>query len=129
VTDERVVQQILINLATNAIKFTPDGGRVTLAGFVHAGEIVLSVSDTGVGMKAEELAVALKPFGQVGPSMAARAEGTGLGLPLCQRFAEALGGRLAIESTPGQGTTVSVTLPARCIVRAPGEALQRAVGA
>jgi len=129
VTDERVVQQILINLATNAIKFTPEGGRVTVAAFMRAGEVVLSVSDTGVGMKADEVAVALKPFGQVGPSMAARAEGTGLGLPLCQRFAEALGGKLAIESAPGQGTTVTVTLPASCIVRATGEPFQRAVGA
>jgi signal transduction histidine kinase len=129
VTDERVVQQILINLATNAIKFTPEGGHVTVAAIVRGNELTLSVSDTGVGMKAEEIAIALKPFGQVGLSMAARAEGTGLGLPLCLRFADALGGKLAIESAPGQGTTVRVTLPAGCIVRAPGEPSQRAVGA
>ena len=129
VTDERVVQQILINLATNAIKFTPGGGRVTVGAFVAPSGIVLSVSDTGVGMKAEEIAVALKPFGQVGPNMAARAEGTGLGLPLCQRFAEALGGKLAIESMAGQGTTVTVTLPIYAIAKPAGEPLQRAMGA
>jgi signal transduction histidine kinase len=128
-TDERVVQQILINLATNAIKFTPEGGRVTVAAaFARSGEVVLSVRDTGVGMKPEEIAIALMPFGQVGPNMAARAEGTGLGLPLCQRFAEALGGGLAIESAPGEGTTVTVSLPAACVVRTAGEPLQRAVG-
>jgi signal transduction histidine kinase len=128
VTDERVVQQILINLATNAIKFTPEGGRVTVAAsFARSNEVVLSVRDTGVGMKPEEIAVALTPFGQVGPNMAARAEGTGLGLPLCQRFAEALGGKLSIESVSGQGTTVTVSLPASCVVRV--ASLERAVGA
>jgi signal transduction histidine kinase len=128
VTDERVVQQILINLATNAIKFTPEGGRVTVAAAVaRSNEVVLSVRDTGVVMKPEEIAVALTPFGQVGPNMAARAEGTGLGLPLCQRFAEALGGKLSIESVSGQGTTVTVSLPASCVVRV--ASLERAVGA
>jgi len=129
-TDERVVQQILINLATNAIKFTPEGGRVTVAAiYAHSGEVVLSVRDTGVGMKPDEIAIALKPFGQVGPNMAARAEGTGLGLPLCQRFAEALGGVLAIESAPGLGTTVTVTLPASCVVRRGAAPFQRAITA
>ncbi len=129
-TDERVVQQILINLATNAIKFTPDGGRVTVAAtYAPSGEVVLSVRDTGVGMKPDEIAIALKPFGQVGPNMAARAEGTGLGLPLCQRFAEALGGVLAIESAPGLGTSVTVTLPASCVVRRGAAPFQRAITA
>jgi signal transduction histidine kinase len=128
-TDERVVQQILINLATNAIKFTPEGGRVTVAAaYASSGEVVLSVRDTGIGMKPEEIAVALMPFGQVGPNMAARAEGTGLGLPLCQRFAEALGGALAIESAPGKGTTVTVTLPASSVVRRAAEPFQQAIG-
>jgi two-component system cell cycle sensor histidine kinase PleC len=116
-TDERVVQQILINLITNAIKFTPEGGRVVLGGHMApSGDVMLAVRDTGVGMTADEIATALQPFGQVGPNMAARAEGTGLGLPLCQRFATALGGALFIESKPGAGTTVSLTLPARCII-------------
>jgi two-component system cell cycle sensor histidine kinase PleC len=90
---------------------------------------VLSVRDTGIGMKPEEIAIALMPFGQVGPNMAARAEGTGLGLPLCQRFAEALGGVLAIESAPGKGTTVTVTLPASCVVRRPAKPFQQAISA
>jgi signal transduction histidine kinase len=125
-TDERVVQQILINLITNAIKFTGAGGRVSVsAELTRAGDVVLSVHDTGVGMKPEEIVVALTPFGQVGPNMAARAEGTGLGLPLCQRFAEALGGTLALESAPGKGTTVTVTLPAQCVLPRTGEAAAR----
>ena len=129
-TDERVVQQILINLMTNAIKFTGEGGRVRLsAEIARSGEVVLAVADTGIGMKPDEIAVALKPFGQVGPNMAARAEGTGLGLPLCLRFAEALGGSIAIESAPGNGTTVTLTLPAHVVVRTAAEPVQRAVGA
>jgi signal transduction histidine kinase len=129
-TDERVVQQILINLITNAIKFTTEGGRVTLMGHVApTGDVVLAVRDTGCGMRPDEIATALLPFGQVGPSMAARAEGTGLGLPLCQRFATALGGELFIESAPGSGTTVSVTLPARCVIASRAIPQQRLVGA
>jgi signal transduction histidine kinase len=119
-TDERVVQQILINLITNAIKFTGEGGHVTLTGHVApSGDVVLAVRDTGVGMRPDEITTALQPFGQVGPNMAARAEGTGLGLPLCERFASALGGALSIESAPGRGTTVTVTLPARCVIAQP----------
>ncbi len=116
-SDERIVQQILINLVTNAIKFTGEGGSVVVSiYFARAGEVALSVRDTGIGMKPEEIAIAMRPFGQVGPNMSARAEGTGLGLPLCQRFAQALGGSLAIESVHGKGTTVTVTLPAKCVI-------------
>ena len=119
-TDERVVQQILINLITNAIKFTGEGGRVTLAGHVApSGDIALAVRDTGIGMTPDEIVIALEPFGQVGSAIGARAEGTGLGLPLCERFASALGGTLSIESTPGKGTTVTVTLPACSVIARP----------
>ena len=116
-SDERIVQQILINLVTNAIKFTGQGGAVTVAARVFpSGDIALSVRDTGIGMRPEDIAVALRPFGQVAENMTARGEGTGLGLPLCQRFAQALGGSLAIESVYGKGTTVTVTLPAKCVM-------------
>jgi signal transduction histidine kinase len=114
-TDQRLVQQILINLVTNAIKFTDERGKVAIAAAHEPdGTVRLSVTDTGVGMTAEELKVAFTPFGQVGNSMTARAEGTGLGLPLCKRFAEALGATFTIESKPGQGTTATLTLPASC---------------
>jgi signal transduction histidine kinase len=113
-TDERLFQQILINLVTNAIKFTPEGGQVAvIAARESSGALRLTVADTGVGMTAEEVKIALTPFGQAGDSMKARAEGTGLGLPLCQRFAEALGATFKIESKPGQGTTATLILPAR----------------
>jgi len=111
-TDQRLVQQIVINLVTNAIKFTDEGGKVAIAAAQEPdGAVRLTVADTGVGMSAEELKVALTPFGQVGNSMTARAEGTGLGLPLCKRFAEALGATFTLKSTPGQGTTATLTLP------------------
>jgi signal transduction histidine kinase len=115
-TDQRLVQQVLINLVTNAIKFTSEGGRVTVTAAAGTdGTVALIVADNGVGMTPEELKVALTAFGQTGNSMTARAEGTGLGLPLCTRFADALGATFTIESTPGQGTTATLKLPARCI--------------
>lgn len=111
-TDERLFQQILINLVTNAIKFTPEGGQVAVvAATESSGALRITVADTGVGMTADEIDVALTPFGQVGDSMKARVEGTGLGLPLCKRFAEALGATFTLESKPGQGTTATLTLP------------------
>ncbi|MBI1213332.1 MAG: hypothetical protein GC190_17850 [Alphaproteobacteria bacterium] len=116
-SDERVVQQILINLVTNAIKFTPNNGRVFVTACLEAGKgIVIAVRDTGVGMRPHDIATALKPFGQVGNNMTTRAEGTGLGLPLCARFAEALGGSITIESVYGRGTTVTLRLPASALV-------------
>jgi signal transduction histidine kinase len=114
-SDQRLVQQVLINLVTNAIKFTNEGGRVTVTAAAGTdGAVALIVADNGVGMTPEELKVALTAFGQTGNSMTARAEGTGLGLPLCTRFADALGATFTIESTPGQGTTATLKLPARC---------------
>lgn len=121
-TDGRILQQIVINLVTNAIKFTPEGGKICVrTQRTGAGDVTLSVSDNGAGMSAKEIAIALTPFGQVASGMVANAEGTGLGLPLCHRFAEALGGGLTIESRPGEGTTVTVTLPKRCVVEQAGE--------
>lgn len=116
-SDERIVQQILINVLTNAVKFTGEGGKVAVAvQYADAPDgLAISVTDTGIGMRPEDLAQALKPFGQVPQGMTVRGEGTGLGLPLCQRFAEALGGRFAIESELGKGTRVTLVLPGRCV--------------
>jgi signal transduction histidine kinase len=115
VTDPHKLRQILINLLSNAIKFTPHGGAVALATQrADAGaKIVISVSDTGIGMRAEDIPIALAAFGQVDSSLARQFEGTGLGLPLTKRFAELLGGDIEIESAPGEGTTVRVILPVR----------------
>lgn len=116
-SDERIVQQILINVLTNAVKFTDEGGKVTVAvrPCLSPDGLAISVTDTGIGMSPDDLIMALKPFGQVPQDMTVRGEGTGLGLPLCQRFAEALGGKFGIESVRGQGTTVTLTLPERCL--------------
>jgi PAS domain S-box-containing protein len=114
---ERQMKQILANLLGNAIKFTPEGGAVTLAIAPAAdGGVTLRVADTGIGMDAEGVATALTFFGQVDASLARRYDGSGIGLPLSQRLAECHGGSLKVESAPGQGTTVTVHLPAECVV-------------
>jgi two-component system, cell cycle sensor histidine kinase PleC len=110
--DELRLKQIVLNLLSNAVKFTPAGGRVTLSAKVMPdGSLALTVRDTGIGMKAEEIPIALEPFRQVDSVHTRRYEGTGLGLPLARTLAELHGGTLAIESVPDRGTTVTVTLP------------------
>jgi two-component system, cell cycle sensor histidine kinase PleC len=124
--DELRLKQILLNLLSNAAKFTPAGGRVVLAVEVMPeGAIRLSVADTGVGMRPEEIPLALQPFRQVDSSLNRRYDGAGLGLPLARTLAELHGGRLAIESAPGEGTTVSITLPARRVLRESGATAPR----
>jgi signal transduction histidine kinase len=118
-TDEAKLRQILLNLTDNAIDFTPSGGTVTIAlqERAKAGELVLVVSDTGVGIKREDIPKALAPFSQLDESAARKREGTGLGLPLSKKFAELLGGSLHIDSRHGMGTRVSVVLPSRSVER------------
>jgi PAS domain S-box-containing protein len=110
--DERLLRQVLLNLASNAIKFTPAGGRVRIqVGREVGGELTLAVDDTGIGMTAEEAALALRPFGQVQSAFSRTHDGVGLGLPLAKSFVELHGGELMVESAPGRGTTVTVRLP------------------
>jgi signal transduction histidine kinase len=110
---ERMVRQILINLLGNAIKFTNSGGKVAVSGHLAAsGGYCITVRDTGVGMTADGIAQALKPFGQVENRMAARHSGTGLGLPLAKAMMELHGGTLEISSVPDVGTTVRLFFPA-----------------
>jgi signal transduction histidine kinase/HAMP domain-containing protein len=111
--DATRLKQVLLNLMSNAIKFTPSGGRIIVsAGRVGDGMIRLAVSDSGIGMAAADIPKALEPFSQIDNSITRKYGGTGLGLPLSRLFAELHGGRLDIESTPGRGTTVTVILPA-----------------
>ena len=118
--DELRLKQIILNLLSNAVKFTPPGGRVTLSIAPTAeGGVALTVSDTGIGMKPEEIPIALQPFRQLDSALNRRYEGTGLGLPLAQRLAELHGGTLTIDSAAGGGTQVAVKLPpARVVSRA-----------
>ncbi len=119
IADSQKLLQTLLNLLSNAIKFTPAGGRVALrTGIDGDGAYRLSVSDTGIGMSAEDQQIALAPFGQVDSSLARRYEGTGLGLPLSKALVELHGGRLEIDSAPDAGTTVHVVLPADRVDRA-----------
>jgi PAS domain S-box-containing protein len=110
--DGRVIKQILINLITNAIKFTPENGQVTTSAIIdEQGQFCLSILDTGIGIAIEDIPKVLIPFGQVENNFSRGKEGTGLGLPLSKRFTELHDGELTIESHPGQGTTVKVIFP------------------
>ncbi len=109
--DERAIRQILLNLVSNAIKFTPAEGRVTIFGESRRNAVAFGVADTGVGMSEDEIEIALTPFGQVACALNRRHQGTGLGLPLARSIAELHGGTLDIASAPGRGTTVTVRLP------------------
>jgi len=111
--DRRRVKQILLNLLSNAVKFTPEGGRVDVDAFVDDKNcLVLSVSDTGIGMNEEEVICALRPFEQIDTGLNRKYEGTGLGLPLVERMARLNGGVLEIESGSGKGTRVCIRFSA-----------------
>jgi PAS domain S-box-containing protein len=110
--DPTRIKQILLNLISNAVKFTgPGGGVVVAVRRDELGGVQFAVRDTGPGMTAREIETALEPFGQVDAGHARRYEGTGLGLPLAQRLAELHGGKLTVDSIKGVGTTVTATLP------------------
>ena len=110
-TDAARLRQILVNLLSNAVKFTQPGGRVDLRISARDETVTIVISDTGIGIRDEDLPLIMAPFGQVADPMARNHQGTGLGLPLSVRFAEALGGSLSIKSAPGRGTAVTVDLP------------------
>ena len=89
---------------------------ITVRAFCGEEGFVLQIADTGIGIAPQDFAKALEPFGQVDSSLARKYEGTGLGLPLTRQMAELHGGSLVLESAPGRGTTVTVTLPASRLV-------------
>ncbi len=117
--DERKVKQILLNLLTNAIKFTPSGGSTTLtvSSSWDCG-YVFEVVDTGIGIAPEDIAKALMPFGQINGDLTRKNEGTGLGLPLTKSLVEMHGGSFDIQSEVGVGTTVTARFPAERMVLA-----------
>ncbi|MEX0297641.1 MAG: PAS domain S-box protein [Kordiimonas sp.] len=110
--DERLVKQIGINLLSNSVKYTEPGGQVTMTLARTAnGGVCLSVADTGIGMSPEEVKIARRPFGQVESHLSKKNEGSGLGLPLVNTFAEKLSATMTIESQTGVGTRVNITFP------------------
>ncbi len=123
--DERALKQILLNLLSNAIKFTPRGGKVTA--FAHRtadGGLCFGIADTGVGISDEDQPRVFQNFGQGRHDVVTADKGTGLGLPIVKGLVEAHGGRIVLESQVGEGTTVSVHLPALRVRSA--EAIQAA---
>ena len=118
IVDRLRFKQALLNLCSNAIKFTPPGGSVHVSAHQMADDsFVLTVRDTGIGMSPEQIPVALEPFRQVASPFARNAEGTGLGLALVKSLIECHDGRLEIESALHRGTTVRLILPPARTVR------------
>jgi PAS domain S-box-containing protein len=117
--DERALKQVLINLLTNAVKYTPAGGRIELtAGLGSSNELELTVSDTGIGIPEAELSQVQEPFARASNSHTAGESGTGLGLAIVRTLVELHGGTLSIESDVGCGTCVRVRVPATRVLSA-----------
>ncbi len=108
--DERKVKQVLLNLLSNALKFTPEGGQIEVRAVVRDGEVEIAVTDTGVGIAPEDQVTVFEEFRQVGLT-AKKVEGTGLGLAISRKFIELHGGRIWVSSEVGVGSTFAFTLP------------------
>ena len=109
--DARRLRQMLLNLLSNAIKFTPKGGEVRISAFRSGAHVSIAVSDTGIGIKEDDIPKVLEPFRQVDSKLSRQHAGTGLGLPLTKELAELHGGSLKIESALDMGTTATIALP------------------
>lgn len=113
-TDPRILKQVIINLVSNAVKFTPADGQVKVTAQELGDKFELVVSDTGIGMSRQEIEIAMQPFAQVSDQMYVcqkEGSGTGLGLPLVEHFMLLMKGDMRIESEKGKGTTITLTLP------------------
>jgi len=113
VADERKLKEILVNLLSNAVKFTPEGGRVEVRAAPANGGVEIAVTDTGIGIAAEDQELIFEEFRQVGSDYLKKREGTGLGLALTRRFVELHGGRIWVKSEVGRGSTFTFSLPER----------------
>ena len=117
--DSRAVAQVLLNLLSNAIKFTPPEGHIRVDAFLDGERwIAVSVRDTGIGIAPENLEHAFEPFWQAEHAYSRQHEGAGLGLSISRKLIELHGGRIGIESQPGQGTTVTFRLPLSHAIKA-----------
>jgi anti-sigma regulatory factor (Ser/Thr protein kinase) len=105
------LQQVLWNVLKNAVKFTPEGGRIVLKAALTDGSIEISVSDTGIGIAPEDQAAVFEEFRQEGSDETRKQEGTGLGLTLAKKFVELHGGKIWVQSEVGRGSTFTFTLP------------------
>ena len=114
--DDRRMRQILINLLSNAVKFTPEGGQVRVSSFLKDGGLAIEVSDTGIGIAAEDIPKVMTSFGQVESRISRKYEGSGLGLPLAKHLVELHGGTIIVQSQVDVGTTVTIMLPSERIV-------------
>lgn len=109
--DKRMFRQILLNLVSNAVKFTDAGGTVTVSAESGPSEVKICIKDEGIGIAPENITKVMEPFGQVDSALNRRYDGTGLGLPLASALAKAQGGEFMLESMLGEGTTAAFTLP------------------
>jgi signal transduction histidine kinase len=110
--DKLKLKQIVINLISNAIKFTPQGGTVTLTAAIEAtGWLAIVVADTGIGIEAQDIEKVFSPFSQLNASLSRKTPGTGLGLPLTKALVELHGGRITLESERRKGTVVTTRFP------------------
>jgi len=110
--DRRAARQVILNLLSNAAKFTPEGGTIEVLGNItETGELEIMVKDNGIGIPEEMLDLVMQPFAQASSHTAREYEGTGLGLPICKALLELHDGSMRIESEQGEGTTITITLP------------------
>ena len=109
--DERKFKQILLNLLTNAVKFTPDGGQINVSARKEDSRAIIAVRDTGIGIAPEDQAAVFEEFRQVGHDYTRKQEGTGLGLAITRKFVELHGGKIWVDSEPGKGSTFTFTIP------------------
>lgn len=123
--DERMIKQVILNLLTNSVKFSQLGGTVAVSARVDdEGRLAVAVADTGVGIEAHDIPKVLEAYGQADVARSRSSEGTGLGLPLVKSMAELHGGDIALESTPGEGTTVTVRFPPERLVTRANDAAE-----
>ena len=116
--DKRLTMQILINLLSNSVKFTPEDGSITVGTLERpGGELEVYVADTGIGMNGEQLEKAFSTYGQIDSKISRTHQGTGLGLPISRALAQLQGGDLVAQSTPGQGTRMMLILPESRVVK------------
>ena len=111
-TDPDRLKQILVNLVDNAVKYTPDGGKILVKASQEADEVKFTVKDSGIGIPAEDLPRIFERFYRIDKARARSVGGTGLGLAIVKQLIDGLGGTIEVESKPDAGTTFVFTLPA-----------------